>query len=68
MTRPGIATCGGCLTRRRCVALWYLPRSGAPRRHVGLPAGWGIARGLPFCGVCLPAAKRGVGRRSGSAR
>lgn len=62
---PGLATCGGCLARRRCVTLWYLPRNGTPVRHVGLPAGWGIAHGLPFCATCLAAAKRVAARKAG---
>jgi hypothetical protein len=55
MTTPPMVTCGGCLLRRRSVRLWYLPRSGTPAQHVGLPAGWSIAEGYPFCAECLRA-------------
>jgi len=53
-----MVSCGGCVKRRRSVALWYLPRSGRPAFHAGLPAGWGFVEGMPFCAECVIAAKR----------
>lgn len=59
--RYPMVSCGGCLARRRTIALWYLPRSGVPIRHLGLPEGWGVRQGAPLCSVCIAAGVRRLG-------
>jgi hypothetical protein len=50
---PPMVTCCSCRARKRSVELWYLPRSGPPVLHAGLPAGWAFVRGVPNCPTCV---------------
>lgn len=61
--RYPMVTYSCCLDRKRTITLWYLPRSGTPTLHLGLPAGWSVRQGLPICPQCLAADVRRATKR-----